>query len=220
MMKIYDLEENHFIGVFIRASDKLVLAPPYVRDEDITMMEEVFKVPVIQTTIGNTNLLGSLISINSHGAVVSNIINNNEFQHLGKLMNLTVLREKNNALGNSILASETKALISPVISKRSERLIENVLDVETLRGTIGEQDNVGMSAVITGKGLLCHPKITEEEEEIVEEFFGLKPRIGTVNFGIPLIGAGLCANSHGAIVGSKTTGVELNRIENALDLID
>ena len=219
MLKIFEIDENHFIGVFIRASDKVVLIPPIVREEDRAIIEEAFQVPIITTTIGNTNFLGSLIALNSHGAVVSNIINNPEFQHLTKLMNLTVLRERNNALGNSILASETKALISPILSKRSERMIENILDVETLRGTIAEQDNVGMSAVITEKGLLCHPKITEAEKEIVDEFFGVKSTIGTVNFGIPLIGAGLCANSHGAIVGSKTTGVEMNRIENALDLI-
>ena len=148
-----------------------------------------------------------------------NIINNNEFQFLTKKMNLSILREKNNALGNSMLVTEDKALIASDFSRTSERVIQNTLDVETLRGTIAGQDNIGMSAVITSLGLLCHPKITEEEKEILDDFFGMKSSICTVNFGIPLIGAGLCANSHGAIVGSRTTGVELNRIERALDLI-
>jgi translation initiation factor 6 len=219
MMKIYDIEENNFIGVFIRPSDKIVIVPSIIPEADREMMEEVFKVPVIETTIGGTNILGSLIALNSHGAVASNIINNNEFQHLAKQMNLVVLQDRHNALGNSILLSETKALISPFLSRASQQRIENVLDVETLRGTIAGQDNVGMSAVVTTKGLICHPQITEEEKELIDDFFGMRSTTSTVNFGIPLVGAGLCANSHGALIGGKTTGVEMNRIENALDLI-
>ena len=219
MLKIFDVEENNYVGVFIRASDNAVIVPPIITAQQRVIMEEVFQVPIIPTTIGNTNLIGSLIALNSHGAVASNIINNNEFQFLTKRMNLSILREKNNALGNSMLVTENKALIASDFSRTSERVIQNTLDVETLRGTIAGQDNVGMSAVITSLGFLCHPKITEEEKEILDDFFGMKSSIGTVNFGIPLIGAGLCANSHGAIVGSRTTGVELNRIERALDLI-
>lgn len=219
MLKIFDLQENHYIGVFIRACESAVVAPPLLDAGQKKILEEAFQVPVITTTIGNTNILGSLIALNSHGAVASNIIDNNEFQHLAKSMNVTILSEKNNALGNTILVSEEKALISPFFSRRSERKIQNTLDVETLRGTIAGQDNLGMSAVVTTHGLLCHPKITEEEKGIINDFFGMRPTIGTINFGIPLIGAGLCANSHGAVVGSRTTGVELNRIENALDLI-
>jgi len=219
MLKIFDANENQFVGVYIKASDSAVIAPPLFNEKEKQILEEVFRVPLITTTIGNTNILGSLMAMNSHGAVAANIINNSEFQHLAKMMNLTILPEKNNALGNSILVSDEKALISPYISRRSERRIQNIMDVETIRGTIAGLDNVGMAAVVTKKGLLCHPKITQEEKEAIDEFFGMESRIGTVNFGIPLIGAGLVSNSNGAVVGSRTTGVELNRIENALDLI-
>jgi len=219
VLKIFNVEDNNYVGVFISASDRTVIVPPLLNERQKKLMEETFQVPVITTTIGNTNLVGSLIAHNSHGAVVSNIINTNEFQYLTKKMNLTILSEKNNALGNSMLVREDKALLSEYMSRKSERIIQNILDVETLRGTIAGQDNIGMAAVITENGLLCHPKITEDEKEIIDEFFAVKSTIGTVNFGIPLVGAGLCANSHGAIVGSRTTGVELNRIENTLDLI-
>lgn len=43
--------------------------------------------------------------------------------------------------------------------------------------------------------------------------------IGTVNHGVPYVGAGMVANGKGAIMGSKTTGIEMGRIEDALDLI-
>ncbi|RLF51129.1 MAG: translation initiation factor IF-6, partial [Thermoplasmata archaeon] len=43
--------------------------------------------------------------------------------------------------------------------------------------------------------------------------------VGTVNHGAPLIGSGIIANSHGAIIGSLTTGIEMNRIEEALGFL-
>jgi len=43
--------------------------------------------------------------------------------------------------------------------------------------------------------------------------------VGTVTFGSPFVGAGCCASDSHALVGSGSTGPELNRIEDALGLI-
>ncbi|HET6399052.1 MAG TPA: translation initiation factor IF-6, partial [Candidatus Thermoplasmatota archaeon] len=45
-------------------------------------------------------------------------------------------------------------------------------------------------------------------------------RIGTVNHGHGLVGAGLAANQHGFAVGSRTTGIELGRIDDALGFLE
>jgi len=43
--------------------------------------------------------------------------------------------------------------------------------------------------------------------------------VGTVTFGSPYVGAGCAASDTNALVGSGSTGPELNRIEDALGLI-
>jgi translation initiation factor 6 len=43
--------------------------------------------------------------------------------------------------------------------------------------------------------------------------------VGTVCFGSPYVGAGVAASDSYALVGSGSTGPELNRIEDALGLI-
>jgi translation initiation factor 6 len=40
--------------------------------------------------------------------------------------------------------------------------------------------------------------------------------IGTINYGGPLVGSGLIANHEGYVVGERTTGPELGRIEATL----
>ena len=54
----------------------------------------------------------------------------------------------------------------------------------------------------------------------LEDIFDVKVMIGTVNHGVPLIGSGLVANTKGAIIGDLTTGIEMGRIEEALDFLE
>jgi translation initiation factor 6 len=76
-----------------------------------------------------------------------------------------------------------------------------------------------MAAVVTNKGCLCHPKIDEEELQQLESLFHVKAMIGTVNHGFPMIGSGLVANDHGALIGKMTTGIEMGRIDEALGFL-
>jgi translation initiation factor 6 len=98
--------------------------------------------------------------------------------------------------------------------------IEETFKVPVYKGTIGSLKTVGMTAVATNKGLICHPKATEDEINHLKKVFNVNVMIGTVNHGVPMIGSGLIANSNGAIVGSLTTGIEMGRIEEALNLIE
>ncbi len=52
----------------------------------------------------------------------------------------------------------------------------------------------------------------------MEEVLGVSVMEGTVNFGMPLVGAGVMASSKGAVCGRQSTGVELGRVEEALKL--
>ncbi len=70
------------------------------------------------------------------------------------------------------------------------------------------------------KGLLCHPKVTDEEKRFLEKVFKVNVMIGTVNHGSPVIGSGLVANTNGAIIGDHTTGIEMGRIEEALGFLE
>ena len=62
--------------------------------------------------------------------------------------------------------------------------------------------------------------VTPDEKRQLEKIFNVSAMIGTVNHGVPLIGSGLVANTKGAIVGNLTTGIELGRIEEALNFLE
>jgi translation initiation factor 6 len=104
-------------------------------------------------------------------------------------------------------------------SKQAEAAVAEILGVPVERGTLAGLKTVGSAAVVTAKGVLCHPKTADTELDLLESLFKVEADIGTVNHGAPFIGAGIVANKAGAVVGTLTTGPELNRIENALGLI-
>ena len=139
----------------------------------------------------------------------------------------TVIGDNVRIGAHSIVMPGTKVGENTILAASSTTHISQELDagwvylgVPAKKGTIASLGTVGMAAVVTNKGCLCHPKTTPEEVEQLEKVFDVDVMIGTVNHGFPMIGSGLVANSNGAIIGNMTTGIEMGRIEEALGFLD
>jgi len=92
--------------------------------------------------------------------------------------------------------------------------------VPARRGTLAGLGTVGMVGIATNKGVVVHPKATEGETQTVGEVLGVPVHRSTANFGVPIVGACLVANSHGMIVGLPTTPVEIVHLQEGLSLFD
>ena len=215
-----DVNGNPYVGVVCAAADDLVLVPNEAKEEHAQLISETLDVPAISMTVGGTNLLGAMIAINSTGAVVGNIINDEELETLSKHREVLVLHGRLNCAGNLILTNDEKAWIHPRIREAVRSDIAQVLDVEVSEGDLAGMGVVGSVGCATNKGVLVHPKAEKEELDALKEFFGVHVDIGTLNYGSPMIGACTVANSKGAVTGTASSGIELGRLEEALDLID
>ena len=219
MLKKLNIAGSSYIGVFCKCSDSLAVVPNQTTGSWKDDISKALGVEAIETTLGGCMILGSLMCLNSRGAIIADIAGEEEVAELGKHLGVVKLDHPLNATGNNILVNDSHALVHPDFDKKTIKFIEDSLGVEAQKGTIAGVKHVGSAAVVTNKGVLCHPYTTDEEKAALSELFGLPVQIGTANYGTPLIGACLVANSNGAVVGEMTTGVELNRIEDALDLI-
>ncbi len=228
-MKLADISGNPYIGVFCRLIGDIAICPLEVSDEFTSDLEEGMGVKWVKATLGNTNLHGSLIGANSKGFIVPYFYDIEEIKKAFSIFDIdmdekgikgAVSDDPLTAWGNNILASEKAVLANPEFRGYSLRLIEDILDVEVVKGTIAGLMTVGSVAVLNSKGMVVHPKISDEEKEQLEDLFGVEVQISTANFGSPYLGASIMANDRGAMIGNKTSGVEMNRIENTLDLIE
>jgi translation initiation factor 6 len=215
-----DFNENPNVGIYCRANDSTVFLQKSLPKKTKHRIGSVLDAKVVELTIAESTIIGSLLMMNSQGAVVTEFADT-KTQQLIKSQGLTVFPIKDviNAAGNDILANDHGALVHPDLKTATVKKISETLGVPVQKGTIGLLGTVGMAAVVTNKGCLCHPKVTKEERSLMEKVFDVEVMIGTVNHGFPMIGSGLVANTHGAIIGNMTTGIEMGRIEEALGFL-
>ncbi|NPV63402.1 MAG: translation initiation factor IF-6 [Methanotrichaceae archaeon] len=207
------------LGVFARCTERVVLVPVETAPEVVLALEEGLGVAAERIHAGGSAVLGSLISGNSQGFVVTQQTGEEEMKKLSLHGRVARLPGKINAAGNLILANDSAALVHPGLSEKACETVSRTLGVEVVAGTIGGLKTVGMTAAITNRGLLVHPRVLEAEIAVLDDLFQLPVDVGTVNFGSPLVGSGLLANGHGYFAGDETTGPELGRIEDALGFL-
>jgi len=215
-MKRLDVVGNPYIGVFCAANDRLLLIPKLVPRSTIRHMTEALGTRVVQTTVGQTTVLGSLVAMNSNGILATPFIENEEIEAIGDAV--YPLPHRLNAVGNNVLCNDQGAVVHPGYDDDAIAIISDVLGVPAVPGTIAGIRTVGSVAVATNRGVLCHPHAKPGEIEAVREALKVPVLITTANYGAAQVGACMVANSRGAVVGSRTTPIELGRIEEGLGL--
>ena len=221
MFELLDFNENPNVGIYCDANDSVVFVQKGLTKKVKKKVASALEVDMVELTIADSTIIGSLIAMNSTGAIVTDFADEEAVRVIeAHGLDVFTIKDVINAAGNDILTNDHGALIHPGIGDYSMKKIGETLKVPVHRGTIASMKTVGMAAVVTNKGCLCHPKITDDEKKMVEQVFDVEAMIGTVNHGFPMIGSGLVANTKGAIIGHLTTGIEMGRIEEALGFLD
>jgi translation initiation factor 6 len=210
---------NDQMGTFLATVNDVLFYPPSIEDSLKTKIETSLDIEMHPICIGGSNLLGALIAGNSNAIAVADIATPEDIDILTSFSDVIVMESSVNASGNLLVCNENGVIASPAVPIDGLEVIAEVMKVDVATTTIAGQDVVGSLAVANNKGVLLHPDVTESEVSIVKEMLGVEPMVGTVGFGSPMVGAGISCSDNGAIVGSDTTGPELNRIEDALGLI-
>ena len=218
-----DLFNSPYAGVFCSTNDNLTLVPPGIPADDMEAISEALGTKLEIITLGGSRVLGTLIAMNNNGILVSNIVTDLELEKFAQISKLHkidfgVLPDRSNAIGNNFLVNNSGGFSNERLGKRAKDKAEEILKINLVSQSINDMDTLGMIGCITNKGGLCHPDISTSEKSEMEKVFDIKLMEGTVNFGLPLVGAGIVANSNGAVCGRQSTGVELGRMEEALNL--
>jgi len=201
----------------------MALVHPQVSDGKVRKLEECLHVKVIKTTIGQCSLIGALTSANSSGVALPSYVTDEEVSNIKSALpdiNVAIMETKRTAYGNMVLANDKGAIADPRLKEKDIANVSDALGVEVVLGEIAGLPYVGSLATATNKGVIAHPLLKEEERQRLKEVLKVPVEVGTVNCGIPYVGTGLIANSHGAVAGFITTGPELFIIEEALDLVN
>jgi translation initiation factor 6 len=216
-----DFEGDVNVGAFGIITDKFVFTSPNMSEKSMDMIERTFNLPLIQTTIATTDIIGIMSVANSQGILVPYTTTSDELKVLKHSSDIKVdwIESKMTALGNIVLANDNGAICHPEFNAKARKKITDILDVEVIPGTIARLPIVGASTLATNKGAVVHPMVTDKEINQVAQLLKVNVEVGTINRGSPYTRLGVLANVDGMIAGSETTGVELAHISQVLGFI-
>ena len=208
-----------YLGVFVRADERCAIVPPSLPGSVERDLRRVLSVEVVRTTVSDCEVVGALVATNSHGVVVGDGLDPDERKLLERVGPVTAVRHRHNAIGNNVLANDRGALVHPEYPNDALEVIGRALGVRAERGTLAGLATVGMAGVATNQGAVVHPKATDREVARAEEVLGVPVGRSTANFGIPVVGACVIANSRGLLVGRPTTPVEIVHLQEGLRVL-
>lgn len=221
MLKRLSIGGNPNLGVYAQATEDYLFISNHATDKEVAQFVEALDVEPVRLTVGGTHLVGSLLTANRRGILVSDIITQREEDILADTgLEVATLSHTLNAVGNTVLANDKGALVGVEYPEPVHRLIADVLKVAASVSTVAGLVTVGMAGAANARGALVHPKAGPDEREAIRRALQVEVMPGTVNHGTALIGAGLVANARGAAIGTATTGIEIGRIDEALGFLD
>ncbi len=208
------------IGVFARVLGDIAIIPPESTDDFRAAVKAALNVELVETTIQGSTIIGSLVAGNSRGLVVSGLATEDEVDILAEHREVLLLHESMNAAGNVIMANDSFAAVHPDMPTDMMHAIGEFLGVEVITLVLGGVKTVGMAGVATNKGVIVHPRATEQQIARLEQVAKVPVGTGSVNMGSGLVGTGLLVNESGYIAGNATSGFELGRIEDVFGFLE
>ncbi len=212
---------SDYVGVFATATDKHIFIGNDIQEHTKQLIADTLDAEPVGISIFDSNIIGLFVRANSNGIIISNMISDEElalFKAQKPDMKICVLDTGINAAGNNIIANDRIAIANPDYTNETIKQISDTLGVEVVKASIGGLKTVGANNILTNKGMLINNRSTDQEKEMVDNLVGFESIRTTANTGYVNIGLSAITNSKGVIVGDSTTGFELARIMEALDI--
>jgi translation initiation factor 6 len=209
-----------YLGVYLRATEASAVVPLSTPGAVQRDLARTLDVRVVRTNVSDSEVVGALVALNGHGVVVGDDLDPVERRTLGEIGPVTVVRHRQNAMGNNVLANDSGALVHPEFSNDAVEAIGTALAVPARRGTLAGLGTVGMAGLATNRGAVVHPKTTPKEAAVVEEVLKVPVHRSTANFGVAIVGACVVANSRGILMGRPTTAVEIAHLQEGLQVFE
>ena len=210
---------NPFVGLYVYSDNNFTFVPVNFQDKHFKDMS-VLKTEVMKATMAGCELLGLYMDGNSSGVILPYLAEEKEVHMLKQLgYNIYISQDKNNAIGNNLAVNDKGGIVNPDIPANEIKNMQDVLGVELVPMTVMGYETVGTVCKVTNKGFIVHNDADDDCLAKLEKIFGVKGINATVNMGSPLVRLGVVANDKGIVMGENTSGVEVQRVSEGLDIM-
>jgi len=206
-----DINGSPHIGAFCLVNDDVAFVPHSTSKKFEHILKIDLGVDVVRTMLAGTPLLGVFACLTNSKIVIPDIIERDEIKVLeDHVSEVIVLKERFTALGNLISLNDHGAVCS--------RYIKNVDSILGKRIKLAGSDLIGSVVYAGSIGFLAHRDASATELKELESILKVKGDVGTLNFGDPFVKSGIIGNKKGIIVGTQTSGPEMQRVDEVFML--
>jgi translation initiation factor 6 len=211
-----NIRGSGLVGLYMLATDDVVIVGNEVPDHLDKIISEVFKVKLIRMTIAGTSLIGAFLATDGTKILVPNILFDREEQILiDNNINYTKITTDLTCLGNNIIATEKGAIINPDFEAEAGKQIEEAFKCPIKRMSIAENPTIGSYLVHNGSFGIITPDVSDEDAEKIEKFLGLCLSSGTIEMGSTQVRSGVVSNKNGYLIGEYSGGAEIVNVDRA-----
>jgi translation initiation factor 6 len=215
-IKTLAIHGSPYIGIFCAVTDEIALVAGYLNKKDQKKVEDTLNVEAIPTTIADSHLVGALVKGMGKKFATAHTLTDEEKDFLqSNGINVHAMHGIT-AIGNLLCLQKNGGIVSPLIHETEIKALEAFFDVKLHAKHVAGSELAGSCLISTEKGFLAHPKTEPTEMEWLEKLFKVPGMTTTANYGDPFIANSIIANAYGALVGERTSGPELARIDEGL----
>ena len=215
-MKFKKFELNHspYIGVYGSVSNEYGLFPKMLTKAQEKIAQETLEIEVIKADLGEAFVNGAISKLYKNKVVLAKSSMSKDVKFLEK-QGLDVLQLNSYlAVGNLIAINDNGLLLSPEFSKKAIKDISEFFGKKAESFNVGNISLVGSAIALNNTSIAVFPHVSGEEFAELKKIFKAEGNIATVNYGDGLVANGLLINDKGVLMGKKTTGYEIIRLDD------
>jgi translation initiation factor 6 len=210
-----NVNKNPFVGLYARTSDELIVSSPRAPKKFVSLCEETLGAKALNILVNESPFIGVYLSLNSNGCVLPALADEKEVKALERELSVCVL-STNHAPGNTVLCNDSAALVSKAIEAEDCDRIKNALGVKVLHQSFAGMPAFASTTTVTNQGFYAYNDLNDAEFEHLKKLFEVNGLNGSTNYGTPFNSLSIVANSKGAVIGDLSSGVETQRVFEAL----
>ena len=200
---LFDNSPN--IGIFCISNDNVTLVPLSATVKLKQLIQDFLGTNVVPVSLLNTSLIGLFAACNNKTIIVPQHAEKHELRVLkDHFSEVVIVESKYNTIGNLVSMNDHGTVCSP--------LLQGELDATPL--DINGNELTGSLLFATNKAFLAHRDTSETDLKTLEKVFRVNGTTGTLNLGDAFVKASIVGNIKGVLVGARTSGPELSRLED------
>jgi translation initiation factor 6 len=218
---LYRIKNSDYVGVFATASDRYVFLGSGIEEKDKQRISDALGVESGDRPVSSSDLVGLFARANSNGIILSNLVETGEIERLESLklgINIGIIDSGLNTVGNNIIANDKIAVVNPDYDSSVMAQIGDILGVEVVKSQLPLFKTIGASNIFTNRGMVINNRSSDTEKAEMERISKSVSVRTTANSGSIYVGLSAIANSKGIVAGKSTTGFEMQRLTEGLDI--